>query len=325
MTAGSDATLAANSDKSQFFVCDSGSTSHISCDGNHFQTRTEISPRTIALSQEALVERILEKLRMAECKGAYTPLPMDVSKAERDAASQDEIGFMRGVPYRELVGSGMHLAVTSRFDIAHAVSVQSRHSHDPGTEDWARAKRLLRYLRRTRDARLVLGGRLLLEGCADSNFCAEERRRSQGGYLIYIGDHGPVDCGSNAIETVAHSSSESAYMALCQAVKTALWIRQILKDMRVHVRCPIALQEDNTACTAWTKGRRITQKTRHIDAYDHAISDWIEEGIFEINYCPSNRMRADLLTKALDATTYETLVAVANRVLARRCYMAQVS
>ena len=73
----------------------------------------------------------------------------------------------RKLPYRELVGALMYLAVATRPDIAHAVSALSQFNTCFGQVHWTAAKRVLRYLK----------------GSADLGLTYEQRRKSLIGYV----------------------------------------------------------------------------------------------------------------------------------------------
>ena len=69
----------------------------------------------------------------------------------------NDIEDMRRVPYREAVGSLMYAVVGTRPDIAYAVSYLAQFMSNPGRMHWEAVKRVIRYLKGTKDAKLILG------------------------------------------------------------------------------------------------------------------------------------------------------------------------
>ena len=69
---------------------------------------------------------------MGSCSTVTTTLP--TYKLSKDMASKTpaEVEHMKQVPYRQLVGALMYLAVATRPDIAYAVGVLGRFSSNPG-------------------------------------------------------------------------------------------------------------------------------------------------------------------------------------------------
>jgi len=66
-------------------------------------------------------------------------------------SKQEEIARMRRVPYREAIGSLMYAAVSTRPDIAFAVSTLSQFLENPGEAHWEGVKRIFCYLLGTKD------------------------------------------------------------------------------------------------------------------------------------------------------------------------------
>ena len=56
---------------------------------------------------------------------------------------------MSHFPYQKLIGTLMHLAVTTRLDITYAVNFLSQFNSNYDNEHWEAAKRVLRHLKGT--------------------------------------------------------------------------------------------------------------------------------------------------------------------------------
>lgn len=70
---------------------------------------------------------------------------------ENGAISPKEKEEMAKIPYRQLIGSLMHLALFTRPNIMHAVTKLSQYNTNPGKIHWNQAKHILRYLSGTKD------------------------------------------------------------------------------------------------------------------------------------------------------------------------------
>ena len=99
------------------------------------------------MSQSKYVQHLLERFSMSECKPVSTPINVG-EKLCKEMCPKDENERLEAekLPYQGLVGSLMYLAVSTRPDIAHAVSVLSQFNINYGTAHWTAAKRVLRYL-----------------------------------------------------------------------------------------------------------------------------------------------------------------------------------
>ena len=113
--------------------------------------------RTIKLSQQSYLEKILEDFDMTGCKLVATPMEFTKPEAapETYEASKEQEHW-----YQSAVGSLMYAMLGTRPDIAYAVSVVSRYASNPTEAHKKMVKRIFRYLRGTTSLNLVYKGDL---------------------------------------------------------------------------------------------------------------------------------------------------------------------
>ena len=104
---------------------------------------------------------------------------------------------------------------------------------------------------------------------------------------------------------MALSTAEAEYMAATQATKEALWLKQLLNEIGLTQSQPVLIRSDNQGCIALTKNPAYHSRTKHIDIRHHFIRDSVEVGDIELQYCATNDMVADVLTKALARDKHE--------------------
>ncbi|PKI53617.1 hypothetical protein CRG98_025985 [Punica granatum] len=107
----------------------------------------------------------------------------------------------------------------------------SRHQSNPGEKHWIAVKKILKYLRRTKEMFLVYGGEeeLVVRGYTDASFQSDkDDRRSQSGYVFRL-NGGAVSWKSSKQETVVDSTTEAEYIAASNAAKEAVWIKNMLR------------------------------------------------------------------------------------------------
>ncbi|KAI8431647.1 hypothetical protein MSG28_016126 [Choristoneura fumiferana] len=95
----------------------------------------------LKISQTKLIEKVLEKFGMTDCKGTQTPMEQGTLIKEEETVID--------VPYRELIGCLIYISTVSRPDITFATSYLSRFLDKPTNTTWTSAKRILRYLKLT--------------------------------------------------------------------------------------------------------------------------------------------------------------------------------
>lgn len=62
---------------------------------------------------------------------------------------------------------------------------------------------------------------------------------------------------------------------------------------------PVFIKEDNQSCIKIVEGFKLNNRTKHIDIKYYFVKDYVNKGIIKCQYCPTNNMEADLLTKPL--------------------------
>ena len=167
-------------------------------------------------------------------------------------------------------GSLLHIAGSTRPDVAAAVGILCRHAASFGRQHVNAAKRIVQYLYATRNMGLVYkcgdchpecfsqgrhpkdDGTNRLVTFADSDFAMDETRRSCMGMVISM-NGAPISWTSTLGKTVATSTAEAEVNAAVVAAKDSLHLRSMLQELGID-HGPIILHEDNSACIAQGNG-----------------------------------------------------------------------
>jgi hypothetical protein len=256
--------------------------------------------RTLSLSQASYIDAIVSRFALADAKPYGTPMVPNAVYSKKDSpSSPDEVVRMKNAPYREAIGSLMYAAVATRPDIAFAVSYLSQFLDNPGDAHWEAAKRVLRYLSGTKTYQLTYGGeRHDLEGYTDADGATQDHRRAISGYAFLI-DGGAVSWSSKKQELVTLSTAEAEYVAATHAAKEAIWLRKLIGELSPIPLSPTPFFCDNQAALKLATDDNYHARTKHIDVRYHFIRHIAASGAIELQYCPTEDMVADLLTKAL--------------------------
>ena len=136
-------------------------------------------------------------------------------------------------PFKEAVGALLYLALMTRPDISYAVGQVSRYCQNPNQQHWDAVTQIFAYLNGTIDYGIWLGGnRKGLIGYTDADFAGDRNdyRSTSGGIFFFNG--GPVSWFSKKQPCTALSTTESEYIAACEATKTIIWLSCLLEDVR---------------------------------------------------------------------------------------------
>ena len=280
------------------------------------------SRRIIKLDQEVYVEKILEKFNMERSKEVDTPSVPGIKYSKQDApTTEKEKEEMREKPYRELVGSLLYAAISTRPDIAHAVNTISRHMSNPGEKLWIAGKRILRYLRGTSKLGLVFNGKnekaiptdknklssdIVVYVDSDWSGDTDERKSTTGFYVFIYGC--VVNWWSKKQTTVSLSSAEAEYMAICAATQEVKWVRIFMKEVLMNEELESTIMfSDSQSAIDISKNDVHHGRTKHIDIRHHFIRQEINNGEIKLEWIATHYQLADMLTKALGVKVFLNL------------------
>ncbi|UYV83900.1 hypothetical protein LAZ67_X000556, partial [Cordylochernes scorpioides] len=133
-------------------------------------------------------------------------------------------------------------------------------------------------------------------------------RKSHSGFVFYLAG-GPIAWESKKQQTVSLSSTESEYIALCEAGKEAVHIRMLLDELGFGeiLEGPTVLKTDNQGARQLTRNPVYHARTKHIDIKWHYIRDIYGEGLVEVVHTPTQENVADIFTKSLTKNKAEVI------------------
>ena len=204
----------------------------------------------ISLDQRHYIDEILSRFGQQNSKGKKMPLQVGQRFSVNDfpANLPEKISMMR-TPYREAVGSLMHLMVCTRPDIANSVGVVSRFLENPGPKHWEAVERILQYIKLTRNYGLVyekcgsvhgvLGD---LHGFCDADWAGDrDDYRSTAGW-VFLMSGAAISWSSKKIATPSQSTCDAEYVAQGRASQEQVWLRQLMEELHVAPVGPISLR-----------------------------------------------------------------------------------
>ncbi|UYV66286.1 hypothetical protein LAZ67_4001208 [Cordylochernes scorpioides] len=262
---------------------------------------------SISIDQERYIEELLAKYRMKEAKPISTPMDSN-SKLTKISSIEGENEPVKKVEYQSLIGSLIYLSVSTRPDIAYAVSALGQFSNDPRRQHWNAAKRVLRYLKGTSCLRITYRkSNEALHGYVDADWGGNLVDRKSHTGIVYFLARGPIAWESRKQQTVTLSSTESEYIALCEAGKEAVYLRALLDEMGFGelLNGPTVLKTDNQGAQQLARNPVYHARTKHIDIKWHYIRSICSDGLVEVVHTPTQENVADILTKGLPRFLYE--------------------
>ena len=146
-----------------------------------------------------------------------------------------------------------------------------------------------------------------LQGYSDADYANDvNSRRSVTGY-VFIFAGAPLSWNSMTQHSVALSTMEAEYYAVCKSVQEAIYLRMLFEETGINVHSPLVIKEDNRACISFTKQPGEHSRTKHIDVRSCFVRQWIDRGELVLEPIDTKDQLADIFTKALDTRQFQFL------------------
>nr|GEV83167.1 zinc finger, CCHC-type [Tanacetum cinerariifolium] len=189
--------------------------------------------------------------------------------------------------------------------------LSSRYTSNPGTQHWQAIQRVLKYLKKTMNYRLVYSGYpLVLEGYTDASWISNtEDNSSTSGWVFLLGG-GAISWASKKQTCITGSTMEFEFVALAATGKEAEWLKNLLFEnpLRVKPMASISIRCDSAATLAKAYSHMYNGKSRHLGVRHSMIRELIMNGVVSIEFVRSQQNLADHLTKGLSRANPRTII-----------------
>lgn len=279
---------------------------------NHlgWQLRLLLSPddKRIKISVESKIDVLLLKYGLSDANPVKTPLPLNIYSMDLTPPTED-----KHEDYLSIIGALMWIATNARPDIAFAAHFLSRVTANPSAEHFALAKRVLRYLKDTKDLGLVYShdaptGTMPVGYC-DADLGGDPvHRKSVSGY-VFILNGAAISWKCAKQNVVAQSTGEAEYLSVSVAAREALWFRHLYKEIGFDPQTtPTTIFSDSEIAINMTKNAVYRSRTKHINLAYHHIRDEVAQGTVSVIHISGKENPADIFTKPLPAEAHERIV-----------------
>lgn len=270
---------------------------------------------TLTMTQEELTDKIINKFE--KFYGATNP-----TKSPLNEPLVNEGELRSDFEVRVLAGSLMHLATSTRPDLAFCTKELSRFLESPKESVVAAGKRILGYLKRTRNQGLTYHKIpnfkredivQHLRCYCDSDFATEVPGRKSTTGLVVTLNNTPLIWKSVSQRLVSLSTAEAEFIALTTLVQHLKYLDKIIRDMfygkedtaleiafEVYINSldPYEVLCDNQAAIkiANTEAHELA-RTKHLDIRTNFIKENIRKKFMTLSYINTTMNVADLFTK----------------------------
>ncbi|MDA3833359.1 MAG: reverse transcriptase domain-containing protein [Spirochaetales bacterium] len=284
-----------------------------------------LSGNRISMKQPAFIDRIIEQCHLKDQRMHDTPADTILNRDSEGQPRKNEFH------YRSIIGQLNYLAATTRPEIQFAVHQCARFCEDPKMSHEKAVKRIVRYLKRTRDQGIIMhvDKSKGIECFVDADFAGGYQKHntknprdclSRTGFVIkYAGC--PIVWSSKLQTTIALSTTEAEYMALSTATREVIYLMNLTDELRSHGVELIAAQpkiqckvfEDNAGAIELARLPKLRPRTKHLAIQYHHFRSWTVKGLngeeprIKVQYISTEKQEADIFTKPLPRPQFQTL------------------
>ena len=264
--------------------------------------------RYILMDQTKMILDKVVEFGLEDAKPARLPMNPLLKLSTQDEPAHPNF------PYRQMVGSGLHIARWTRFDISFTVSQLSRYNANPTIKSAQAACQMWVYLRDTAYLKFVLSlnnvqqSNFRMIGLSDSDWAGDaDTRRSTTGWMVFIGDS-LINWVSQLQSFVTQSSMEAETVAANKLLNELLLMQNMFIEAGLlpesHSGTPIMI--DNQAAIQAAFNPVAQGKTKHFDIQQFHLREMTAFGRVVPTKVHTSENSSDILTKAVDITTLST-------------------
>ena len=269
------------------------------------QVDHDLSNKIITISQPGYVATLLDRFQIDISSKNQNRVPFSRYDITDDnptlLSKQDQSLFMK------IVGSLLFLSTRSRPDISFHVNYLSLFMKSATLRHLHLARRVLQYISQSKHQTLQFHGSndLNFHVYVDSSYASHDDRKSHYGFSFHSNtSSGACITISKKAKLLALSSTEAEYLALFEASKSIMWLRQFLEELGYPPTSPTLVHEDNKSTITIISNGNDKGRTKHMDIRYQYVRELVQQKHLSITYCPSSQMTADILTKPLDIKTF---------------------
>ena len=177
----------------------------------------------------------------------------------------------------------------------------------PTESDWKKLIKLLEYLKGTSKLCLKLRADNLqvVKWYVDDSFAVHPDYRSHTGAVMTLGEEGSIISMSKKQKLNTRSSTEAELVGADDTTTMILWTGLFMEQQGYSLKKNVLFQDNKSAILLENKGKRSAGKrSRALNVRYFFLTDQDKKGNLSIEYCPTDKMWADFMTKPLQGEKF---------------------
>jgi hypothetical protein len=195
-------------------------------------------------------------------------------------------------------------------DLAYTLTCLGQVQANLHLEHWCTLTHVLCYLSGTIDMGLVYSAHasdIPLHIYTDSAYAdCPDTQKSHSGFIAIVRG-GAVSWSSCKQAVVTTLSMEVEYIAMGLAAKEAVWMWRLVQDLGFEMAGLMRVYSDNQSSLLLALSKKLSTHTKHLDIQYHFICGLIQEGVCQCCWVHTKSNVADVLTKPLGLTLFQSM------------------
>ena len=258
----------------------------------------------VQIDMQDYVIKMLQEFPIKFTKQQVATTPASTTIFENEVGKLLEDG--RRETFHTFVAKGLFLSKRARPDIQQAIALLTTRVRQPNENDWQKLLRLMKYLNGTQEKVLTLkiDSINIIKWYVDASFAMHDDFKSHTGAIMSMGK-GALQSISRKQKLNTRSSTEAELVGVDDISIMILWTRFFLEHQGYDIEKNIIYQDNKSSILLETNGRKSAGKrSRALNIRYFFISDQVEKGNVIVDYCPTEQMVGDMLTKPLQGNKF---------------------
>jgi membrane-bound inhibitor of C-type lysozyme len=256
----------------------------------------------IKLSMPSYIEQVIKETDIGNGIAA-TPAALDLFDIDDDSPL---LSGDSKEAFHTSVAKLLYLSKRARPDILLPVTFLCTRVQYPTEQDLKKLKRVIKYLNGTKGLIMKIqktGDVSHVNVFCDASFAVHKNMRSHTGAIISVGNTAVFyKCNKQKLNT--KSSTEAELVALSDVLPQAINTSNFIAE-QIGGKVIPTFHEDNKSTISMVKnGKALAESTRHINIRYFLISDYLEQGLIDIQYVNTKDQVGDYYTKPLQGEDF---------------------
>jgi hypothetical protein len=185
--------------------------------------------------------------------------------------------------------------------VMKGIAFLATRTSEPTENDWAKLVKIMLFLKATQDevTEMKADDTQTIRWYVDAAFAVHKDYKSHTGATMTLGE-GVLCSVSTKQKVMSRSSTEAELVGVDDVISKVLWSKLFIEAQGFQVKTTVIYRDNTSSMKLEENGKASSGKrTRHFNIKYFYITDLIQRNEVRIEYCPTDAMVADYMTKPL--------------------------